>query len=370
MSKIFELYGYRLDMWDDVAQQNMLRGWCPFMGDECDGGGNRYQSAIDIKSNPVLRKMIPNKDKVQCGVCSLQIHSGEQPWIVCPRRLLTAKGGIFTDQQSMVRNQLSEYSDLHKQGKYLIWSEVKIKTDVVTDEDEEKFFDYTFDYIIAAVAPVSLRDAVAIMGMPSAEIKKIAQKGNYTLTSRAGDVWIEDFPLDPIIIIEVMTSSTSGGNKTKRTQIGMACEDAMLHGMKHEAPGINYRQVWARMVSQLIVKSQVGMSWGGKTVWLVQDLLADYISQTTALHLPEYISDELNEVNILAFGYGDAIEKKDKNLISLKQSNLFAGPIQKNDKMHKLDGFVDIIKIGAPPPKEQIWKSLIGKSPLGIWKWN
>ena len=167
-----------------------------------------------------------------------------------------------------------------------------------------------------------------------------------------------------------MTSSTSGGNKAKRTQIAMACEDAMLHGMDHEGPGINYRQVWARMVSQLIVKSQVGEAWGGKTVWLVQDLLTEYISKTTALRLPDYASQKLDKVNILAFGYGDSIEKKETGIIMLDKAELFSGPIQKQDSSEKSDGFVDIIKIGSPPPKEQLWASLLKKAPLGDWIWE
>ncbi|MGI9057395.1 MAG: hypothetical protein ACR2H5_02350, partial [Ktedonobacteraceae bacterium] len=49
-------------------------------------------------------------------------------------------------------------------------------------------------------------------------------------------------------IIEIMTSSTSGGNKDKGTTISGAFQDAIL-GRSHRGPDINYRQVWARMVS-------------------------------------------------------------------------------------------------------------------------
>ena len=369
MSKIFELFGYRVDAWGAEAQQNMQRGWCPFMDGECDGGGNRYQSAIDLTKNPELQKIAPGKEKIQCGVCSLMTGEHEHPWIVCPRRLLSAKGGKLVGNQSVVRSKISQYSELDKRQRYMVWSEVKIKTDVTTEEDDVKYFDYTFDYIIAATSHISVKDAGIIMDIPSSEVKKRATKGGYALVSMAGEMLIEDFPIDPIVIIEVMTSSTSGGNKAKRTQIAMACEDAMLH-KNHEGPGINYRQVWARMVSQLIVKSQVGEAWGGKTIWLVQDVLADYISRTTALQLPEYISNKLDEVNILAFGYGNTIEKKAESIVTLEQAKLYSGPIQKNFNVHRADGFIDIVKIGASPPKEQIWASLINKAPLGIWEWG
>jgi len=54
MSKIFELYGYRLDCWNDAAARNRAKAWCPFMDAECDGGGNRYLSAIDLKKAAIL----------------------------------------------------------------------------------------------------------------------------------------------------------------------------------------------------------------------------------------------------------------------------------------------------------------------------
>jgi len=132
---------------------------------------------------------------------------------------------------------------------------------------------------------------------------------------------------------------------------------------------INYRQVWARMVSQLIVKSQVGMAWGGRTIWLVQDVLADYISKSTALVLSQYLSDHLDEVNILSFGYGGNLNENRQALIELRDSKLFAGPITKGGSPNSHDGFVDIVKIGAPPPKSQIWKSLFSKTPIGVWTW-
>ena len=61
MSKIFELYGYRLDCWNAEASANREKAWCPFMDAECDGGGNRYLSALDISKNPKLEKFFPGK---------------------------------------------------------------------------------------------------------------------------------------------------------------------------------------------------------------------------------------------------------------------------------------------------------------------
>lgn len=368
MSKIFELFGFRLSNWNAEAEANLRRTWCPFMNAECDGGGNRYQSAIDLRNNPTLRKIIPNRDTIQCGVCSLQTHEGEQPWIICPRRLFTLKPESISIHQAYVREQLSAFANLNDGRAYYVWSEVKIKTEATTEDDEAKLFDYTFDYVLSCIESKRVSDISILLELPENIIIKTAQNNGYTLASRNSESWIENFPTDPFIIIEVMTSSTSGGNKRKRTQISMACEDAILYKERHNAPGINYRQVWARMVSQLIVKSQVGIAWGGKTIWLVQDVLADYISKSTALVLPKYLSDHLDEVNVLSFGYGDQIHDSNKPLIELQDSSLFAGPITRSGAINRHDGFVDIVKIGAPPPKKQIWKSLLNKAPVRAWR--
>lgn len=208
------------------------------------------------------------------------------------------------------------------------------------------------------------------MGKEFAQLKKIAEDNQYTLASRNGELWIDDFPSDPIVIVEIMTSSTSGGNKNKRTQIAMACEDAIVSLETHNGPGINYRQVWARMVSQLIVKSQVGLAWNGKTFWLLQDLLAQYISSTTALDLSKYIAQHPDEVNILAFGYGEIDAESTSPIIELSDSTFYAGPITENADNSVSKGFVEIVKIGAPPDKEHLWRSLFKKTPCGNITWK
>ena len=364
MSKIFELFGYRLDAWNTEAEANCAKAWCPFMDAICDGGGNRYLSAIDLQHHPELATKFPGKRIVQAGVCSLRVRENEQPWIVCPRRLLSLRerrSGV--DYQQYVKTQLAEHMELSSGKSYRTWAEVKMKIDTSTEDDQEKSFDYTFDYVIADSRKIRLSEAAKIIGRSERVTQNLAEKNGFTLAKR-GELWIEDFPADPVVIVEIMTSSTSGGDKTKRTQIGMAFEDAVLNLGNHNGPGINYRQVWARMVSQLIVKSQVGMAWNGKAVWLIQDVLASYISSTTALNLTKYLSEYSDEVNILAFGYGD-IENlpTDEGVLPLRNSSFYAGPINKSSSGNTGGGgFVDIVKIGAPPPKGQLWRSLFLKS--------
>jgi hypothetical protein len=379
MSKIFELYGYRLDCWNEAAENNLKRVWCPFMDGECDGGGNRYLSALNARSNAKLRAKIKGKDIIQAGVCSLQIHGNEQPWIICPRRLLSLKNGTLSVYQLHIRKKLSAYSELDKTKTHKVWSEVKIKTEVSKDkygdddDDKTKSFDYMFDYVISATGRKKVADIASSLALSPESVRKTAEKNGYTVACRDTEYWIDDFPADPFIIIEVMTSSTSGGDKKKRTQIAMACEDAILNGMEHNAPGINYRQVWARMVSQLIVKSQVALAWNGRTIWLVQDVLADYISKSTALVLPEYLSEKLGEVNILAVSYGDAIRDKTAGVagvIELKETQLYSGPISSSGDGEKTKGFIDIVKVGAVPPQTCLGKALLHKKPLGNWKFE
>lgn len=352
MSKIFELYGYRYDNWNGESEENLSRANCPFMVAECDGGGNRQMSAVTLKDHAELAKHFRGQAKVQAGVCSLLV--GDDVWIVCPRRLLSLKNAARNNYQEFVRNALFQKAEF-PHGEYRVWSEAKFKLSSKNEDEEEKSFDYTFDYVIAGSVRKKLSEVMNIVGLTERECLKIGAENGYTFARRDGVVWVDNFPSDPLLIVEIMTSSTSGGNKDKRTQIAMAFEDAVLR-KNHEGPGINYRQVWARMVSQLIVKSQVALAWNGKTVWLIQDVLSKYISDSTALNLKKYISEHPDEVNILSFGYG---KTGTEPISPIKEVELFAGKI--STAQGKESGFVDIVKIGCAPHKDLLWRSLFKK---------
>lgn len=361
MSKIFELFGYRLDRWNDDAAANRARAWCPFMNRACDGGGNRYLSALNLDKNPTLSEYFPGLRIVQAGVCSLQLQEGQQPWIVCPRRLLSLKGEVESTYQQYVRQQVASCSGLLPGKCYRVWSEIKMKLEAANDDDEMKSFDYTFDYLIAGSVRRPLDQVCDMVEFSPKKVLRLAQANGLTLAFRNGETWIEDFPGDVVTIIEVMTSSTSGGDKNKRTQVAMACEDAIRDPSKHNGPGINYRQVWARMVSQLIVKSEVGTAWNARTLWLIQDLLADYISKTTALNLDNYRADTLDAVNILAFGYGDLNRAGSEPIVPLTESTLYSGPVSEGTER----GFIKIVKMGAAPKMKSLWRSLLQKPSSG-----
>ncbi|MGI5869331.1 MAG: hypothetical protein ACOX9C_07810 [Kiritimatiellia bacterium] len=362
MSKIFELFGYPLDNWTEEAKLNFSKAHCPFMDAECDGGGNRYLSKIDLEKHVGLKPFFPGKRIIQSGVCSLRPSPLGQPWLVCPRRLFACRAGQMQHQRAVL-DKLLELSGSSASETLRIWSEVKLKAKVSTKDDETKVFDYTFDYVIAGKRRISAKEGSALLGESEAKVVQKAKENGYTCSRRGKETWIEDFPSDPVVIVEVMTSSTSGGDKEKRTQIAMAVEDAVKNGMNHEGPDINYRQVWARMVSQLFVKSQIGMAWGGKTIWILQDVLADYISKTTALDLNKYLSQYVDEVNMLVFGYGDKAfpDKRPEGVIELGDSRFFSGPISTGGA--EASGFIDIVKLGAPPPKNLLWRTLLFKKP-------
>lgn len=143
MSKIFELYGHRLDCWNEKAAENRAKAWCPFMDAECDGGGNRHLSALNLHANPQLRKFFPGKKRVQSGVCSLRLRERESPWIVCPRRLLSLRAQTQSAYQAHARHQLARYAELTSGETYRAWSEVKMKIEMTSADQKAKSFDHT-----------------------------------------------------------------------------------------------------------------------------------------------------------------------------------------------------------------------------------
>lgn len=366
-SEIFELYGYPVDHWTKEAEDNLRRCHCPFMSCECDGGGNRFSSSVQLDAENPLKKYFPDKDHIQAGVCSIRLRPGEQPWIVCPRRLLCYRHDAQSASQSRIRRMLYKKAGLQAGVHYSVWSEVKMKCHVKS-EAKEGVFDYTFDYVIAARGRKKLSEIATLFGVTQGTAIKRLETGGFTITQRDGVFYCDDFPMLPLVIVEVMTSSTCGGNKREGTQISQVFSDTirLLHGEKGldpAGPAINYRQVWARMVSQLLVKSQVGKAWNGATYWILQDLLCDYISKTTALNLADFEAFRQNEVNIIAGGYGDAalVSRRSKPLVDIKDVKFYSGKVSAGKSTKK--SFSDIVKLGVVPPDSELYLRLVLKRP-------
>ncbi len=347
MSKICELFGYPVTDKSSSVQESRRKAFCPFTSATCDGGGNRFQSEINLSAHPELQKFFSGMDKVSSGICSIQLRDREPPWIICPRRLFymgkSATAKIFGGKTQTV---LLNKCNFPKGTRIGVWSEVKIK--YVRGEEKPVTFDYTFDYVLMPLATISARRAVEATNLPWAQLKRVIAENNFAVVNKDAEFFIDDFPVGAPVIVEVMTSSTSGGNKKIRTTIPQSFEDCVL-GRTHLAPGINYRQVWARMASQLIVKSQAATHWNGKAIWIVQDLLADYISSSTALNLKNFLSDTTNEVNILSFAH-DA-----------EKFSLYAGSIRPADDYHVRPCFQDIILASVCPPRHVLISALCKK---------
>lgn len=363
MPKIYELLGYPVADNSPAVVESRKRAYCPFISDTCDGGGNRYMSDIDLREHDELKEIFPGLNRIPSGVCSIQVSDNTSPWIICPRRLLYM-GKKANDEilRGETQTRLLEKCGFPIGTEIGIWAEAKVKYTNDNDDEDTSAFDYTFDYVLMPLGRVKQSQAIADSGLDWSVLQKNLRDSGHTFARRDGELYIEDFPVGSPVIVEVMTSSTSGGNKKKRSCIPQAFEDCML-GKPHLAPGINYRQVWARMASQLIVKSQAAMAWNGKTIWVLQDLLADYISSSTALDLHKFIAEHTNEVNILAFSYGDNYKDAQKNqTVSLDNSVLYAGPIRADNGDDPQPRFQDIVLASVCPPRSVLVAALSKKA--------
>lgn len=240
MSKLFEIFGYPVSDTSEEAKRCRQAARCPFLSDGCDGGGNRYLSHVNLegKDKTELRDFFGGKLKiVPAGICSIQLSEGQPPWIVCPRRLLAIKRDQVSPYQYAIFSKVRELLGYPSGTTLGVWPEIRIKYHDNLGA-EEKVFDYTFDYIVAPLRSPTLEEVEAIVGKPW----KVINQKEYQLIQDRG-VWrIHNFPVPVPSVIEVMTSSTSGGDKKKRTTVQQSFEDAIL-GKPHFGPGINYRQV-------------------------------------------------------------------------------------------------------------------------------
>lgn len=394
MPKIFELFGYPLTDQSPEAQKARQSAHCPFMDQKCDGGGNRELSRLKLTHYPDLQAVLPlhSEPDVSAGICSIQVETGKDPWIVCPRRLLTlGRQPAGTRQYQAEAEKLTlKYLDYPSGTQLGVWPEVKLNVTKIirnlsghlqveelpvdtelteetiaetlpTDAGIAKKVNYTLDYVLVPLGRPTSTDILRLFAPKTSwkQATRTLTKSGYVV----GRDFVDAFPVGVPSVIEIMTSSTSGGNKKKRSTIPCAFEDAML-GREHQAPGINYRQVWARMISQLVVKSEFAIGWGGRTIWILQDKLLNYIGSTTALMLNQFVAEHPSEVNMLAFTYPDTYQSP-QGVIDLTKAQLYAGPIshlsQDTSREHTIQ---DIIRAPFIPTKEDLLKQLRNRAPI------
>lgn len=279
---------------------------------------------------------------------------------MCPRRLLALHRDLAVPHPAQVEAEHAVIGMLrYPTGTSVgIWPEVKFKYNELV-AGLLMTFDYTFDYVASPIARTSFGQASEQLGLSATLTRSTLQRAGYTIERAGGTDFVEEWPIGTPSVIEIMTSSTSGGNKAVRSTIPMAFEDAML-GRNGKAPGINYRQVWARMVSQLIVKSEIAIAWGGSAIWVVQDALVDYICASTALNLRQFLSKTPSEVNMLAFSYGDG-HSRPRGIIPLKSPTLFAGPITTNVRTGP--SFEDMIHTPIKPGVQELYRRIAKRRP-------
>ena len=259
MPVVRELFGQVLD---GNMDSNVCRSaLCPFLGEICDGGGNRDMARV-AAADPGLGPFFDyevgcrTQGHLPCGICSVETPKKKETWAICSRRLFAFSSNGVADRHRELADRVFALCGFLPGQEVSVWSEISLK-----EEGEKGVFDYRLDYVLRAAEPGSVP-----------------------------------------VVVEIMTCSTSGGNREKGTDIQSAFRRAVLfvHGVAKEpvrAPGVNVRQVWARMASQLVAKA--ANSWGGRAV--VQDLLADYIGTHTALPLddlrsPDWMPGEVNMV--------------------------------------------------------------------------
>lgn len=307
MPKFYEVFGQRAS--SSLPKSLLVDAICPLTHTGCDGGGNRHQTKLSAKD---LENLFPLESKVDGkipAICSITYEKPNQQWVVCPRRLFAFPKNadkqvnfepIICDHEQDLINELGFRSGC----KIGIYPEVYLKY-----SDDESEINYHFDYVICEVLEnqITLGELWKILSITDQQEKsryKKSLRDNGLITTGANDhTRIKLFPnLEKMAIIEVMTASTSGSNKEKGTDIKSAYLK-FLSGEGYDCPGINKRQVWGRMATQLFAKSAITENWGAKTYWVVQDKLLENICKTTKLKIEP--QDNLSSsINFISFSYG------------------------------------------------------------------
>jgi hypothetical protein len=355
MPKFYEVYGRDVYDQSDSAIAERKAAYCPFTDNTCDGGGNRHQTKIKLDNSELRSSFDEELASVIPGICSIQY--GNETWVVCPRRLL----GFFSKLESTPEINAvlhdHEREALIKSGvpqgvELGVWPEVYLQYG-----DDDTSINYHFDFVIAPIQrnkPFSwLLNSYGISDEEVEVFKAAAKTGKYLKGRYSDDKEQEILPdLISPIIIEVMTASTSGSDKEAGTDIASSFTDA-IKGREHNCPGINKRQVWGRMATQLFAKSALAEEWGGKTVWLVQDQLLRNIELTTKLNLEESSAEDSGTINFLSMSYIDGAKGMDSLRFSKYVAKSSGLNFQGNQKA------TDILLPKINPDKKVLLKAVL-----------
>jgi hypothetical protein len=204
------------------------------------------------------------------------------------------------------------------------WWEFKFASSDDSEENEltGRFFEFTFDYIIMEVDKSGGGQHPRLVGPP--------------------------------YILEIMTSSTRGGGLTEHMADVLALrEQRPLRGAVKSPYTPNYRQVFGRMASQLFAKSEVADAWGGKTIWILQDVLLEYIQQTTAFDPKPFVGKTNGNVNLVIY-------RMDKNAETQQYDLTYDKTLIGNSRVDDATApdFTSMLGIGHIPPLDLLKSTL------------
>jgi hypothetical protein len=323
-AKAAEIYTYPPDAQTAAAVAARRSCLCRFRGlhEECSQIEHRGNRAfVTIADHPGLVERY-GRERIPLGLCSMWDlqRDNPEPWVVCPHRLFYA--GSST---GVVEQAIYQAWGLARGDRVALWKEVKL-----ISKARNKRFDFTFDYVFRKV-----------VGQDPLEC--------------------EDVPY----LVEVMTASTTGGG----------VENTFVNGLTNASAttrtGINRRQVLARMMSQFIAKAQAAFEWGGKAVWIVQDLLWQYVGRTTGFSRDDFYDDPKGNVVVLVrqldtTGYQPANVQSDNYTLRLQQI------VRGWDRFEKSKGetyegrdFVSMLNAPFTPDRKTILR-LTSRPPVAI----
>lgn len=350
MAKIAELFGQRCIVPHDSPPRAFLDRYCPFTKRTCDVTANRSDRAeLNLHQSSVSEADRLNLEAqygvapIPLGICSImttrQNEESGRPWIVCPKRLMELKANPPT-----LPEEVRRLIPIAAGTKVRCWWEFKFRSRASIDPDAaldeamatengegegalaaiqapaNRFFEYTFDYIIIPVEQTEDAAHPTLIGPP--------------------------------YILEVMTSSTRGGGLTEHMVDVLSLRDqATLRGRVKSPYTPNYRQVFERMLGQFFAKAEAAEAWGGRAIWLVQDVLIDYIEQSTDFRAADYPDTNTGNVYVSVFRMHDEGES-----YSLRYDRTLRGN-SRNPTKNKPD-FTTMLGLGHAPPLQALLEVL------------
>lgn len=267
-TRIAELFGYDPAVFTD-DRRTQVAGQCPIRGAECDVTENRHRTAhlnilhqgIAPRERQTLQRLY-GRAALPLGICSCwtkrQNETVARPWILCPKRLL-----VLEPPRPVIPIEVKSAIGIADGTRVRVWAGLKFRS---RETGTSRFFEYTFDYLLLPLDNTNN-------------------------------------PVGPPYIIEVMTSSTRGGGLTEHmVDVLLGRPQRNLREAVQSIYSPNYRQVFERMLGQFVAKSEIAEHWGGRTVWVVQDVLLDYIEQTTAFDSNRLRGQQNGNVYVEVYG--------------------------------------------------------------------